>query len=215
MLEPRAQRLEPRAAVRAEARDSRGIANEVPDRAARRVVTERMQIHPSEAAPRRAEHREPCDPVVEVRERAREAEQVLRERLLAERVDLHRVDGQAARAQALAESDEMVAALHEHGDRFFRRALALGRDDLGDTRAFRARVRGDLTVDFDELDGRRRTRRDARAERGRARGDLVDARKHARERLVDPRDDRGRRAEVTFEHERLEPNVSDTALLGL
>src|SRR5262249_53767583 len=57
--------------------------------------------------------------------------------------------------------------------------------------------------------------RNARTERSRARGDLIDARKDARERLVDPLDDCRRGAEVAFEHERLEPNVTDAALLRL
>src|SRR6478672_4895969 len=55
--------------------------------------------------------------------------------------------------------------------------------------------------------------RDALAKRGGAGRDLVDFRKHVRERRVDPRHDRGRRAKIARERQWLERNVADAAPL--
>jgi hypothetical protein len=172
-----------------------------------------MQIHPSEAAPRAPEHREPCDPVVEVRERAREAEQVLCKRLLAERVDLHRVEG-TPRARRRSRSPTRWLRLCTSTAIDFSGALALGRDDLGDTRAS-ARASAAIspwTSTSSTADAVRvaMLARNAAAPAAiwstlgntRANVSLTHATIAGAERKL-------------RSSERLEPNVSDTALLGL
>ena len=196
--------------------DALGVAHQIPDGAPRRVVTERVQVRPSEAAPRRAEHGEPSDTVVAMRERAREPEQVLRDGLLAERVDLDRVHRQAA-ARGAARAVPRGAlrlctstAIDCSGSRASSAAM------ISATRALSSRgSAASEPAQATSCVGRGRARRDARTKRGRAGCDLVDAREHVRERLVDPRDDRRRGAKVTRERERLERNVADAALLRL
>jgi hypothetical protein len=80
------------------------------------------------------QHGKPGDAVAEVQERARQTDEILRELILAERVDLHRVHRPAPRAQQVAQPGQMRAALHEHGNRLIRSAASLAVeycDDFG------------------------------------------------------------------------------------
>ena len=134
-VETRARDFQARAAVVAQPCEALGIAHQIPDHAAPRVVTQRVQVTPREPAPRRVQHREPSDAVGAMRQRPCKPKQVLRDGLLAERVDLDRVHRHASCAEPLAQPRKVSSGLDEHGDRLLGVALELGRDQLGDARA--------------------------------------------------------------------------------
>ena len=117
-----------RAAVGAETLEACGLQQQIPDRSAMLVGAESVEIGPTKAAPRRPQHGEPGDSIVEVQQRARQCREILRNRLLAEGVDLDGMHGEPVLAQAFSQPFQVSAVLHEHGDRLLRvRADALRR----------------------------------------------------------------------------------------
>src|SRR5690606_41178254 len=71
----------------------RGVVHELPDRAPRRVMTERVQIRPAKPAPRRMQNAEPRDAVGRMQQRARQAREVMSDLQVAQAVDFDGMHG--------------------------------------------------------------------------------------------------------------------------
>ena len=203
---------QPVAAVVAQAIETIGSSQQLANRFVG-VAAQRFEIRPAQAAPGRAQHRQPRDAIGRMQQRAREPRKILRGLLFLERVDFHGVHRPAVRAQPFAQPVEVSATLHEHRDRLFGIERPLLRENLDDACSFRMRPRYGDGRESNELacgdvaDGR------AGTESGDAGRNLVFRRKHAHECRVDPVHDVGRAAKVVREREARECDVADTTLL--
>ena len=113
-----AQVRQPLLPVGAQARAAHSVLQQVPDAVAWRVGGQQVQIGQGQAAPGRAQQRQPVHAVGQVVKRAREDEQVLNRLALGQRFDLDRLKGQPLRqrAQRRHQRLEVAARAHQHRD---------------------------------------------------------------------------------------------------
>ncbi len=164
----------------------------------------RDEIRQRQAAPRRAQHREPREAIGGLDQRVRQRNQIENGLAFGQRVELDGRVGNVGLAQCRKYAIEMSARADEHGNRPVAGAER-GMNQRDDAVRFAGIVRHDL-------------QRPARARRSVIAGDrgresdrasprVAAAGEDAREHVVDPRDQSGVRAEVPREDEALDRNA--------
>ena len=179
------------------------VVHQLPHRALRVAAGERVEVGERQPAPRRAQQREPGEPVGRMRERARQRQQVLHHRAVAELLDLDRAEAQAGVLQLRHDLAQVAAVAHQDGDDRFRVLAPRLRDDLGHSRRLPRAVAVEERMHADRRAGQHRARRDRRRVRHRAGGDVLALRHDPGEGRVHPLDDAGLRAEIGRQADRL------------
>ncbi len=177
------------------------------------VAPEQHQaIGQGQAAPRRAQHADPGRAIAEVRQRARQCQQVEYGGTRAQRIDIGRLEADASPRQFDHDVEQVAAALHENRDARVGPGRVTSLDDVGDRPGLGAPAAAQERVDLHApFVGRLRRRHAFRILHGAAQH-VVMRRQHAGEALIDPLHDRLRRAEIHAQRQRLECDVAEPAV---
>ncbi len=124
------------AAIGRQQGDALIIMQRIPQRQPVLPPSQRMQVGQHQPAPRRAQHREPCQSVACMRQRAGQRQQILHNRALAQRLDVDGTKAQAGRFQRGNDFTQMTAGTGQYGHLDRRISGARSQNDAGNLLRF-------------------------------------------------------------------------------
>ena len=185
-----------RTAIFRQKRDALVVMQRIPQRHFNIAPGQHMQIGQCQSAPRRAQHREPRQPVARMCQRTGQHQQILHDRTLAQRLDVDGAEAQVRRLQRRHNLPQMTAGAGEY--RHLRRRISGARSEnnVRDLLRFGRTVVIEKRMHMDCRSGQRGACRHGGGVRHCAGDHVFRRRQDARKSGIDPFDNARLRPEV-------------------